>query len=146
MVSMFLPKAALSLLLDNFQSQLRPLMWVLGLTLLGIDKASDSEVYPRAWAHSGAEPVPNPQLPLPWHSSMPFPRALSLSSGADLSVAPLLLWGAAAAMRPPLSSSALLWANPGASAAPHTSWPPSRSLPIFIALQNCMRFFDFLKT
>ena len=39
---------------------------------------------------SGADPVPNPQLPLPWHSSMPFPRALSLSHRAELSAAPPL--------------------------------------------------------
>ena len=37
-VSMFLSKVALSLFPDNFQSQLRPLTWVLGHTLLGIDK------------------------------------------------------------------------------------------------------------
>jgi len=38
----------------------------------------------------GAAPVPNPQLPLPWHSSVPFPRALSLSHRAELSAAPPL--------------------------------------------------------
>jgi len=43
----------------------------------------------------GAAPVPNPQLPLPWHSSMPFPWALSLSHRAELSAAPpLTSWGA----------------------------------------------------
>jgi len=39
---------------------------------------------------SGADPVPNPQLPLPWHSSTPFPRAPSLSHRAELSAAPPL--------------------------------------------------------
>ena len=40
------------------------------------------------WAlSSGAEPVPHPHQPLPWHSTMPFPRALSLSQRAELSVA-----------------------------------------------------------
>jgi len=44
----------------------------------------------RAWPPSGAAPVLNPKLPLPWHSSMPFPRALSLSQRAELSAAPPL--------------------------------------------------------
>jgi len=39
---------------------------------------------------SGAHPVPNPQLPLPWHSSMRFPPALLLSQRAELSAAPPL--------------------------------------------------------
>ena len=39
---------------------------------------------------SGADPFPDPLLPLPWHSSMPFPQALSLSQRAELS-APALL-------------------------------------------------------
>ena len=39
---------------------------------------------------SGAGPVPNPQLLLPCHSSMLFPRALSLSPRAELSAAPPL--------------------------------------------------------
>jgi len=39
---------------------------------------------------SGADPVPHPQLPLPWHSSMPFPQAVSLSYRAELSAAPPL--------------------------------------------------------
>ena len=38
----------------------------------------------------GAEPFPHSQLPLHWHSSMPFPRALSLSQRAELSAAPPL--------------------------------------------------------
>ena len=67
---------------------------------------------------SGAEPVSNPQLPLPWHSSMSFPQALSLSQRVELSTALRSLWGAAAAIRPSLSTSALGWANP-VSAAPH---------------------------
>ena len=37
------------------------------------------------------------------------------------------LWGAAVAMRPPLSSSALGWANPGISAAPLVPCPPDPS-------------------
>ena len=36
------------------------------------------------------EPVPNPQLPLPWHRSVPFSQALSLSQRAELSAAPSL--------------------------------------------------------
>jgi len=55
---------------------------------------------------SGADSFPDPQLPLPWRSSMPFPRALSLSHRAELSAALRSLWGAAAAMRASLSSSA----------------------------------------
>jgi len=39
---------------------------------------------------SGAAPVPDPQLPRPRHSCMPFPRALSLSHTAELSAAPPL--------------------------------------------------------
>ena len=57
--------------------------------------------FPRGRAHcpgqpapcpspSGEEPPPDPQLPLPWHSSTPFPRALSLSQRAELSAAPPL--------------------------------------------------------
>jgi len=41
-----------------------------------------------AWPLSGADPVPNTQLHLPWHSSMPFPQALS--QRAELSTATLL--------------------------------------------------------
>ena len=55
-----------------------------------------------------------PSCPSP-HSPMSFPRALSPSHRAELSAAPSL-WGAAAAMRPPLSSSALRWANQRTSA------------------------------
>ena len=91
----------------------------------------------RAWPPSGEEPFPNPQgLAIPWHSSMLFPQALSLSQRAEFSAAPLLpLWGAAAIMRPPLTPSALDRTNPGTSAASHTSCPldPSPSLqPSFV--------------
>ena len=37
---------------------------------------------------SGEELLPNTPLPLPWCSSLPFPRALSLSQRAELSAAP----------------------------------------------------------
>ena len=40
--------------------------------------------------HSGADPAPDTQLSLPWHSPMLFPWALSLSHRAELSAAPLL--------------------------------------------------------
>jgi len=48
------------------------------------------------------------------------------------------LWGAAAAMRPPLSSSALGWANPGTSAAPHTSCPPDPSPSSYPSFGLCL--------
>ena len=47
--------------------------------------------------HSVEEPYPNPQLPLPWQSSMPFPWALLLSQSAALRTQ----WGAAPTTRPP---------------------------------------------
>jgi len=43
-----------------------------------------------AQTSSDAAPFPNPQLPLPWHSSMLFPRALLLSQKSELSAAPPL--------------------------------------------------------
>ena len=76
-----------------------------------------------------------PNLPLPWHSSMPFPRALLLSQRAELSAAPPLPVRVAATMRPPLSSSALGWANRGTSAASHTS--TALDLPHLWTLFNC---------
>jgi len=48
------------------------------------------------------------------------------------------LWGAAAAIRHPLRSSALRWAHWGASAAPHTLCP--QSLHIYVTLSNS--FYD----
>ena len=75
-------------------------------------------------SHSGAEPVPQPHLSLSWHSSMLFPQALLLSADSrGLSTIPPLPVRAAAAMRPPLSSSALGWTNLGTSTAPHPSCP-----------------------
>jgi len=40
--------------------------------------------------HAHSSLIQNPQLPLPWHSSMLFPQALSLSQRAELSAAPPL--------------------------------------------------------
>ena len=51
--------------------------------------------------------VSRPNSDLPHDSSMPFPQALTLSQRAELSAALHYLWGAAAAMRASLSSSAL---------------------------------------
>jgi len=78
------------------------------------------------------EVICDPQLPLPWHSSMPFPRSLSLPQRAELSTALCYLWEAAAAMMAPLSSSALRRAHRGSGAVPHTSSPPDHS-SFFIA-------------
>ena len=73
-------------------------------------------LFPEGPPPSGAAPVPNPQLPLPSHSSMPFPWALSLSHRAELSTAPLL----------PVRSWSCHQASPqllGALAAPHAPCP-----------------------
>jgi len=81
-------------------------------------------------APSGADPVLNAQLPLPWHSSMPFPRALSLSHRAELSAAPPLPVRSCSRHEasPHLLCSVL--SKPGPWAAPHTPCPtdPSRTL------------------
>ena len=80
---------------------------------------------------------------------MSYPQALLLSQRAELSAALHSLRGAAATMRPPLSSSALGSANSGASAAPHTdqtlphlhSSPLNANSPSYIA-QNHMVLLD----
>jgi len=79
---------------------------------------------------SGAAPVPNPQLPLPWHSSMPFPWALSLSQRAELSADPPFP-GRSCSRHEASPQPALLWAEQTQrpELLPCTPCPQSDSLP-----------------
>ena len=63
-----------------------------------------------AQSTSAADPFPDLQLPLPWHSLMPFPRALLRSQRAELSATRSCSCHEASA------SSALGWANTGTTA------------------------------
>jgi len=81
----------------------------------------------------GADPFPHPQLPLSWHSSMLFSRALSLSQRAELSAAPPL----------PVRSCSCHEASPqllcsGLNKTEGLSYSsrilPSEHFPIFVAL------------
>jgi len=82
----------------------------------------------RAPPTSGSKPVPNPHLSVPWHSSMSFLQALSLSQRAELSAAPLLT---VRSCRLPrvflLASSALHWTNQRTLPS-HSPCPPDPSL------------------
>jgi len=91
-----------------------------------------------AWPPSGEELSLTPSCPspdtAPCRSLGPCRCHTEQSSALPLRS----LWGAAAAMRPPLSSSALGWANPGTSAAPHVfpSIPFTISAALLQTLSN----------
>lgn len=92
---------------------------------------------------SGEEPSPNPQLHLPWHSSMPFLRALSLTLRALLSAVPLLpVWSCshhAAFHQPPLL---LAERTKGPQCSSYTL--PSRPFTTFTALLRTLSVTPFL--
>jgi len=70
---------------------------------------------------SGEEPFPNPQLPLPWHSSMLFPLVLLLSPESRAQRrSPAFLMRSRSLLEASLYHP-LLWAEQGTSGSPHTS-------------------------
>ena len=91
---------------------------------------------------SGEEPFlnPHPAPPLTQLHAVPSGPVVVTEQSSALSLCSL--WGAAAATRPPLSSSALGWANPGTTARDHVIVSVSQgSLCLWVVLMitNCFR-------
>ena len=95
---------------------------------------------------SGADPFPHPQLPLPRRSSMPFPRALSLSHRAELNAAPPVLMRSCS-RHEASPQPALLWAKYATDLSCFSSILSPRPFTIFEALfwMLSRTFLIFLK-